>query len=255
MKKAGLLIIIFGLLFLTSCTSDPQLKDIRSRGVLRVGIKVDVPLFGYLNSETNEIDGMEIDLARALAKELLGDENAVSLVAVTTKTRGPLLENGGVDVIMATFTITEERKKTYNFSEPYYIDEIGFLVLKDSSLHTIADMNGKTIGVAQSGTARAAIEKLAQEMNLNISYKEYASYPEVKAGLLAGEVNALSIDKSILSGYVDDKTLILDDGFNPQEYGIATKLENKNLAKRVDDFVKKMKKNGELDAMIARWGV
>ena len=255
MKKTISFMLLFVLLLLTSCSSDTSLKDIRKREVLRVGIKVDVPLFGYLDSETNEIDGMEIDLAKALAKEILGDENAISLVAVTAKTRGPLLANGGIDVIMATFTITEERKESYHFSDPYYVDEIGLLVLKDSSIRTIADMEGKTVGVAQSGTARAALESHAQEMNLNIQYKEYANYPEIKAELLLGKVDALSVDKSILRGYIDDQTVLLDDGFNPQEYGIATKLENKNLAKCVDDFVRKIKENGQLDAIVAKWGV
>ena len=158
-------------------------------------------------------------------------------------------------MIIATFTITEERKETYNFSEPYYIDEIGFLVKKDSPLADIGDMNGKTIGVGKMGTAKQALETQAKELNLNLSYKQYDSYPEIKAALLTGEVDVFSVDKSILRGYDDDQTTLLDYGFNPQEYGIATKKENKALADRINSFIQEIKENGELDKIIAKWNV
>ena len=90
-----------------------EIKAIKDRGVLKVGVKVDVPKFGYKNAETGKIEGFEIDLAKQVAKKILGDENKVEFQGVTAKTRGPLLDNGEVDMDACTFTITEERKKSY----------------------------------------------------------------------------------------------------------------------------------------------
>ena len=62
-------------------------------------------------------------------------------------------------MVIATFTITDERKKTYNFTTPYYTDEIGFLVRKEDNFSSMKDLDGKTIGVAQSATTKENLEK------------------------------------------------------------------------------------------------
>jgi len=160
-----------------------------------------------------------------------------------------------VDMIIATFTITEERKKSFNFTDPYYTDAIGFLVKKDSGINTMKDLDGKTIGVAQSATTKDAIIEKATELGITVNFAEYASYPEINAALMAGRVDAFSVDKSILMGYVSDSTMILEEGFKPQEYGIATKFDNKDLAAFVNDFVAELKADGTMDALMEKWGL
>lgn len=230
-----------------------QLQAIVDRGVLRVGTKVDVPKFGFDNPETGEVEGMEIDLAKALAKKLLGDENKIEIQGVTAQTRGPLLDNNEVDIIVATFTITEERKLSFNFTQPYYTDGIGFLLKKELGAKAIKDLDGKKIGVAQSATTKAALEDKAKELGITFKFSEFASYPELKTALTSGRIDAFSVDTSILRGYVDESTEILAETFKPQEYGIASKLDNKDLAAYLDAFVKELKDDGSLEAMIAKW--
>jgi amino acid ABC transporter substrate-binding protein, PAAT family (TC 3.A.1.3.-) len=100
--------------------------------VLRVGTKIDVPGFGFQNPETGNIEGMEVDIARELAKRIKGSPDALQVTGVNVTTRGAMLDNGTLDATLATFTITEARKKSYNFSRPYYTDHIGVLVKKSS---------------------------------------------------------------------------------------------------------------------------
>jgi len=232
-----------------------QVQAIVNRGVLRVGVKVDVPKFGFQNPDTGEMEGLEVDIAKEFAKRVLGDENKVNFTGVTAQTRGPLLDNDEVDMIIATFTITEERKKSFNFTDPYYTDAIGFLVKKDSGINTMKDLDGKTIGVAQSATTKDAIIEKATELGITVNFAEYASYPEINAALMAGRADAFSVDKSILMGYVSDSTMILEEGFKPQEYGIATKFDNKDLAAFVNDFVAELKADGTMDALMEKWGL
>lgn len=232
-----------------------QLDAIKERGVLNVGVKVDVPGFGYQDPDSGENEGMEIDLAKAMAKDILGDENAVEYFAVTAQTRGPMLDNNEVDMIIATFTITDERKESYNFTEAYYVDEIGFLVKKDSGFKTIKDLDGKNIAVAQSATTKDSLMQKAEELGIEFNYQEYTSYPEMKSALVSNRVDAFSVDKSILLGYVDDSTMIIEEGFNPQEYGIATKLDNKELAGYFNEKVAEMKGDGTLQEFIDKWGL
>lgn len=233
-------------------TVPADVKAIKDRGVLKAGVKIDVPKFGYKDPQSGKIDGFEIDVIRAVAKEILGDPNKIELTAVNAKTRGPALDNGEIDMVVATFTVTEERKKTWNFSQPYYQDAIGLLVKKDGP-KSWKEFNGKKIGVAQSATTKTALTEQAKKDNIKVDFLEFATYPEIKAALDAGRVDAFSVDGAILAGYRDDKTTILADRFSPQDYGIASKLDNKGLAKVIDDVVGKMKSGGELDSLLKKW--
>ncbi len=232
-----------------------DVKAIKDRGVLKVGVKVDVPKFGYKDPKTSKIDGFEIDLAKAMAKKIVGDPTKIELSAVTAKTRGPLLDSGDVDMDVSTFTITEERKKSYNFSDPYYTDGVGLLVKKAAGYKSLKDLNGKKVGVAQSSTSKKAVEEEAAKVGAKVTFQEFATYPEIKAALDSGRVDAFSVDRSILYGYLDDSTVVLPDKFSPQDYGIATKKSNEGLAKLVNDTVNELKKSGEIDKLIQKWGL
>ncbi|HGA1404035.1 TPA: transporter substrate-binding domain-containing protein [Streptococcus suis] len=216
-----------------SITNSDQVQAIIDRGVLRVGVKQDVPNFGYKNPDTGEFEGMEIDIARKIADELGVD---IEFTPVTAQTRGPLLDNGQVDMVIATFTITEERKLLYNFTTPYYTDAVGFLVNKDSGIKTFTDLDGKTIGVAQGSITRTLISKLADKYGISVS-------------LRAHRTDAFSVDQSILSGYISSKSELMDFSFSASDYGIVTKLSNKDLNNYLNSLVEKWTADGSLQSI------
>lgn len=233
----------------------PEIKAIKDRGVLKVGVKVDVPKFGFKDPQTGKVDGMEIDLARNLAKKILGDENKIDVQAVTAKTRGPLLDNGEIDLVIATFTITEERKQSYNFSDPYFSDGVALMVKKNAGIQSLKDLNGKKIGVAQSATSKKALVDEVGKQGLKVRFLEFGTYPEIKTALDSGRIDCFSVDAAILFGYLDDSTVILPERYSPQEYGIASKKANTGLAKLANDTISEMKSSGELDKLIQKWGL
>jgi putative glutamine transport system substrate-binding protein len=252
---SAVLLIAASVLVLAACQkkSGTGLDAIRKAGVLKVGVKSDVPGFGLLNTETNQYEGFEIELAKLIAKDILGDAGKAAFTPVTAKTRGPLLDNGELDLVIATFTITEERKLSYNFSTEYYTDAVGMLVKKTSGIKSVADLNGKTIGVAQSATSRAAIDIAAKAAGATVKFSEFSTYPEIKAALDSGRVDVFSVDKSILAGYLDSDSEILPDRFSPQEYGVTSKLGNKEFAAYIDGLIKKWLADGTIDALVARF--
>ncbi len=231
----------------------PDIKVIKDRGVLKVGTKVDVPKFGYRDPKTNKIDGFEIDIARAIAKKIFGNPDKLDLQGVSAKTRGPLLDNGEIDIVAATFTITEERKLSFNFSEPYFTDGIGLLVKKKAGYTNLKSLNGKKIGVAQSATTKKAIQEEATKQGIKVDFLEFGTYPEIKAALDSGRIDCFSVDTAILFGYLDDTTVLLSDRFSPQTYGIASKKSNTALAELINKTIADMKKSGELDKLIKKW--
>lgn len=116
------------------------LEKIKKRGKLIVGVKYDLNLFGLKNPETGKVEGFDIDIAKGLAKKILGDENKIELKEVTSKTRIPMLNNGEIDAIIATMTITEERKKEVDFSDVYFMAGQSLLVKKDSKINSVKDL-------------------------------------------------------------------------------------------------------------------
>ena len=236
--------------------ADP-LQAIKDRGVLRVGVKDDVPGFGLYNTETQAYEGLEIELAKKIAGEILGDETKVEFTAVTAATRGQLVDSGDIDMAISTFTITEERKQSYNFSTAYYTDAVTVMVKKDGGIATLADLDGKTVGVATSSTSSAALTAAAQaeDPGVQIEYKEFASYPEIKAALDSGRVDAFCVDGSILAGYLDDTVELLADRFSPQEYGICMKKSNTGLYEYVDGLITGWLEDGTIDSLIEELGI
>ena len=230
----------------TELSNSDQVQAIIERGVLRVGVKQDGPNFGYKNPDSGEFEGLEIDIARKIADELGVD---IEFTPVTAQTRGPLLDNGQVDLVIATFTITEERKLLYNFTTPYYTDAVGFLVNKDSGIKTFTDLNGKTIGVAQGSITRTLISELADKYGIAVNFAELGSYPELSVSLRAHRTDAFSVDQSILSGYIGSKSELMDFSFSASDYGIVTKLSNKDLNNYLNSLVEKWTSDGSLQAI------
>jgi aspartate/glutamate/glutamine transport system substrate-binding protein len=275
MKKYALLlalVLVFSMLALAGCGSSgpvataptgtdtaaklpAQVQAIKDSGTLRVGVKADVPNFGLQDAATGEFKGMEIDMAKAIAKRMGLSEDKVKFSAVTAKTRGPMLDNGQIDLVLATFTIKPERKEQWNFTEPYYQDKVGLLVKKSSGITGLAGLGGKTIGVAQGATSRDAVQAEADKAGIKVKFLEFATYPEINAALESGRVDAFSVDKSILSGYVTDSSVILPDGFSPQDYGIASKKGSDELTTYINEMLAEMKTNGQMTALFKKWNL
>ena len=246
-----------------------DVAKIIDRGVLRVGVKNAVLGFGFQDELTGEYSGMEISLAKKIA-EVLGVD--VEFTAVTAATRTELLDSGDIDCVLATFTITEERKKSWDFTTPYYTDYVTVLVEDASGIKTLADLADKKVGVSSGSTSAKALVKAMIEAGVisgdnfdadsfdpatwteGVSFAQYDDYPTISTALSAGEVDAFCVDKSILAVYHTDGRSYIDDKFSPQEYGIAT-TKDSGMSKLCEDLVTGWLADGTIDALIAENGI
>ena len=253
-----------------STTEWPEdVQEIVDRGVLRVGVKNAVPGFGYQDPLTGEYSGLEIDLANKIA-EYLGVD--VEFTTVTAATRGELLDSGDIDCVLATFTITDERKETWDFTTPYYTDAVTVLVEDSSGISSLSDLVGKTVGVSSGSTSarelvRAMVDKgLISGDNFNpdtfdattwtegVPFHQYDDYPTISTALSAGEVDAFCVDRSILAIYKTDGRSYIEDEFAPQEYGIAT-TKGSGLSDVCEQLVTQWLSDGTIDGLIAEYGL
>lgn len=240
------------------------IQKIKDAGVLKVGCKIDVPSFGLQNTATGEYEGVEIDLAYEIAGKIFDctaaeakEKKLVAFQGVTAKTRGGLLDSGEIDLVIATFTVTEERKESWNFSTPYYTDAVGLMVLKDSRIQSINDLDGKIIGVSQGSITKDGFEAYIKETGINVTpvFEEFDGYPALSTALSTKNIDVFAVDRAILAGYSDDSTMILEDRFAEQDYGVASALSNKELAETVDGVVKDLVDSGKMAEMLKAWGV
>ena len=258
---------------LAGCNSDPaasgsgeassKIEAIKARGKLNCGVKADVLGYGYLNTETGEYEGLEIDLCYQIAAAVLGttyeeakEQGLCEFTTVTPKTRGPLIDNDTLDVVVATYTITPEREEDWDFSEPYRTDSVGIMVMKNSGIESMADLDGKIIGVSQGSTTKDAILQMLEDEGIDATptFNEYPDYPSINSALESGNIDAFAMDRSTLNTYMNDQKEYVepDIKFGTQEYGVATK-KGSDLSDVVDETVTELLGNGWMDEEITTW--
>ncbi|MCL4748300.1 MAG: transporter substrate-binding domain-containing protein, partial [Burkholderiaceae bacterium] len=120
--------------------------------------------FSAENTSTNEFEGFDVDIGRYVAAKLVGQGVKVQLQGVTKATRVPMIQGGEIDLLLATLTITEERKQIVDFSRPYYPSPTGVMVLDDSPIRSVMDLKGKT-NCNPQGSAAWDFFKMALEAN------------------------------------------------------------------------------------------
>ncbi len=260
MKKMMMLVLAVVMLLSMTVAANAE--------TFRVGVKQDVYGFGYLDETTGEYSGMEIDLGAKLAEALGYDD--VEYTTVTAATRGQMLDNGELDCVIATFTIKPERKESWDFSTPYYVDAVTVLVETSSGITDLAGLKDKTVGVSTGSTSAKALATAMAEAGLiegfdadafeiatfdnGVKFKEFDDYPAISLALDAGDVDAFCVDKSILANYKTDDRSFIDASFSPQEYGVATK-KGSELSAKIEALITTWLEDGTIDAMIAEWGL
>ncbi|MDX2704538.1 bifunctional serine/threonine-protein kinase/glutamate ABC transporter substrate-binding protein [Streptomyces sp. PA03-6a] len=200
-------------------SDSPTVQAARARGYLLVGVKEDQPGLSEASATAKGgYEGFDIDLAWAIARELGFKE--VRFAVVNTQSREYRLGTGQVDLIVASYSITEERKKQVDFAGPYYQAAQDFLVRNESPVHGTQDLFGHKVCTVTDSTPA---ERLRTQYPL-IKTEQLASYGLCVDELLSGRVDAVSTDDIILAGYraQHSKQLrLLGAPFGSEEYGVG----------------------------------
>lgn len=216
------------------------------------GVKGDTKLMGLMNIESGKLEGFDIDMAKEITKRV--DPKAkVELTQITSGTRVPMLLNGNIDSIIATMTITPEREKVVDFSEPYFNAGQSLLVKNNSDVKNIKDLNRKgarILGV-QGSNSIENVKKFAPKARI-VALPDYAT---ALTALQSGQGDALTTDNGILYGMaVDNKGVKVVGGtFTTEPYGIAVDKDNPKLVKAINDAVDDMRSDGTYDKLAKKW--
>ena len=256
MKKLILPLLFFIIIFLTGCSKKEtisQVDKIIQRDILIVGVKTDSKPFGYINKNTGEIEGFDIDIAEYIAKDILGNERKIKYIPVTPATKIEAITSEEVDMVIATMSITPQRQFLIDFTTPYYIAGQTAIVKNDSNIHTFSDLRRKKIIVVLGTTAEQNLRRIIPTAKL-IGYK---NYEEAFNAFKNGEADAISSDNTILSGFlIDNKGFrILKNKISQEPYAIAIKRneDDESLKKNLNIIINRMQKDGTLKALRKKW--
>lgn len=252
----GLLVVILLAMFggtEIQLMSTPEVKTIQERGVLRVGVRYDMP---GLNGE----DGLEEALARRIAERILpeGDtENSLELVEISSITGRTKLDDGTVDMVIAM--MSSSMASGYYYSSSYYSDECILAVKSGTSSFALKNF---TVGLIQTNSLRnspeeALVDSFCESNNsFVITKRSYPSYDDLLNGLEKGEVGGIAVTRlnfSQLSSQYDIVPTSLS--FGSVDYCVMTASDNSTLAAIADMVITELWKSGEMDELHAKYGL
>lgn len=219
------------------------LRTIQDRGKLIVGVKYDVPTFGYLNPMTNQLEGFDVDLARGIARHIFGRDDAIDFAQAVSANRIPFLEQSTVDLVASTMTANAERAQQIDFTRAYYVAGQALLVPQASTVNGLADLKGKTVCSAQGSTSEKNIRAKAPEASVVL----FPTYAECVQAMDSGRADAVTTDDNILLGFVKlspGKYRVPDERFTVEPYAMGVKKGNAELLAAANEALEQMMTDG-----------
>jgi glutamate transport system substrate-binding protein len=216
-----------------------------SSGSITIGIKFDQPGLGQ--QQGNEYAGFDVEVAKYVAKELGYADDKITFKESPSAQRETLIESGQVQLIFATYSITDDRKQKVSFGGPYFIAGQDLLVKTDNADITGPDaLNSKRLC---SVTGSTSAKKIKDNYAAGVQLQEYDTYSKCVEALNAGSIDAVTTDNVILAGFAaqeqyQGKLKVVGKPFSEERYGVGLKKGDTALCEKVNTAIVKMQDDG-----------
>jgi polar amino acid transport system substrate-binding protein len=224
------------------------MAKIRARGYLIAGVDQNTYPFGFFNPRDGQIEGFDIDMIQAVSRAIFGKVK-VHYKPISDDQRQPDIENGSVDIVAHTMSITCDRLKHVDFSSVYFDAHQRVLVLKNSTAHTLADLRGQKVCATSTSTSTAKIVA-AKAILVPVTY-----WTDCLVLLQQGDVAAISTDDCILKGLAsqDPWTELIGPPLTNEPYGLAINKQHPDFVAFVNAVLEQLRTNGQWSASYAHW--
>lgn len=250
MKKVFMLLMAMVMVVMMAGCGGGDKKAAQAPKVLKVGTEPTFAPFEFQKEGSKEFDGFDMDLIRAIGKQM---NMKVEILNMGFDALIPAINAGNIDLAIAGMSITPDRQKAVDMSDPYYVAGLVVVVGKDNAaVKSVNDLNNKGIAV-QIGTTGA--ERAAKVPGAKV--KNFNTNAEVFLELKNKGVDAVIIDKPVAEYFLatgggKDFAKIVGDTMEAESYGISLK-KNSPLTKEINKALLDLKKNGEYDKLYAKW--
>ena len=228
------------------------MAEIEERGRLIVGVSADTFLLGSRNPQTGDIEGFDIDIARAVADAIFGDPERIQLTVITAADRIPVLENGEVDIVVRNMTMTCARWEQIAFSAEYYRSGQKILVRQGSDITGLESLDGQRVCAPNATSSMENLIRLAPDA-VPVGSSNHTGCLVL---FQRGEVDAITGDDTVLAGLAaqDPYAVVLaGDAFTEEPYGIGVAAEDTDLVAFVNGVLEQMRADGRWQAAYDRW--
>src|SRR4051812_3346373 len=238
-----------GIVFTAASALAQAPEELKKKGEINVGLLVDFPPYG-INNAQNQPDGYDADVAKLMGKHM---GVKVDLVPLSGPNRIPFLLTNKVDVLVASFGITEERAKQVQFSDPYASIDVVLLAPKDTAISSADDLKGHRIAVTRASTQDLSVTAAAPKGTKIMRFDDDATATQA---LLSRQVDGLGVSTVVAA---EIRKLDPSAGYEPkftlrrQFQGIALQKDQPELTTWINNFLTEVKGNGELNAIHQKW--
>jgi polar amino acid transport system substrate-binding protein len=227
---------------------------------LQIGILYNAKPFASLNLN-GEVDGFEADIGRAFAQDwgipLSGDKARPIFRQVTRQNGLVLLQRGEIDMLMGKIVHTRDLEKTFDFSDPYFVNYQVALALNSTPQNNISELGGKVVGVVSGSAAEQALEQWQKSSGTQVTVKKLLMFDDGIRALVAGEITALVGDRWELDARVRGDGLqglkLLQGFFRAEPYAVAFRSHDYALRMLANRTLQRYAKSGRLDQIYDQW--
>jgi len=238
--------LLVALTMAVACGSnDSGSSTIVGKKTLKIGVKEDQPGLGFKGPD-GKYTGFDIEIAKAVASELGVPEDKIEWVTTVSANREPFIQQGKVDMVVATYTINDERKKKVSFAGPYYVAGQDLLVrADDTSITGPESLSGKKVCSVSGSTPAKRIKETYVPKGAQL--QEFDAYSKCVTALIGKSVDAVSTDDIILAGYsakYAGQLKVVGKPFSQERYGIGLALNDKQGRDKINDALQKIFTDG-----------
>jgi polar amino acid transport system substrate-binding protein len=250
-RKITVLALTAASLIVASAAQASALEAIQKRGAIVVGVDIGAPPFGMVDTDAKQT-GFDIDAAHLLAKDL---GVKLQVVPVTGPTRVQFLQTNKVDVIMASFSITDERKKVIDFSEPYGVVPVVVGGPKAVKVESSKDLSGKSIAVTRGTTSDQVITKSTKDVP-NVTIVRYQDDATTNTAVLTGQQQYIVAASSVLPEIRKsnpDRDVVYKYTAISFPMGVGIRQNEPELKAKISEWVAKNLKDGTLNDIYKKY--
>jgi len=198
------------------------MAKLADKGSITIGTKFDQPLFG-LRGPSGEPEGFDVEIGKLIAAKLGIKPDKIKWVESVSANRETFIQDGKVDIVVATYTINDDRKQVVDFAGPYFQAGQTILVKEaNTDINGPDDLAGKTVCSVEGSTPAANIEATYPDVKLELT----DAYSNCLEPLRNDQVDAITTDNVILAGFVDQNEgefKLVGEPFTEEPYGIGLK--------------------------------
>ncbi len=231
-----------------SFAAGTTMARIQQAGTIKIGTKFDQPLYGE-KGLSGEVEGFDVEIGKIIADELGVEPEFIETVS---KNREPFIQQGNVDIVAATYTINDERKKVVDFAGPYYKTGQSLMVAANNNdIKSKDDLAGKTVCSVEGSTPAERIKEVAPQAKVIL----FDAYGKCAEAVKNGQADAVTTDEAILLGLVsknEGEFKVVGEQFSEEPYGIGLKKGDQAFRDFLNDTLQKAYEDGRWEQALEK---